>query len=301
MAQQDIKGLSFQKLVFTLQDFWSGQGCVWLPSWDMEMGAGTFHPGTVFRTIGPDPWKAMFVQPSRRPADGRYGQNPNRLYRHHQFQVLLKPAPENIQEIYLKSLEAIGLDPRDHDIRFVEDDWESPTMGASGLGWEVWCDGMEITQFTYFQMMGSLPCDPVTAELTIGLERLCMFLQGVDNVYELRWEGDRSDSLLYDNLCRGMEAECSAFAFEHSDADTLRHDMEEAARTCEDLARKNLVWPAYEHAIKASHLFNMLDARGAVNGASRVDSIARIRQLVRLCCETFLTPTSDQDTSLPHA
>lgn len=281
--------LTFQDLVFKLQEFWTEQGCVWLPSYDTEMGAGTFHPGTVFGVIGPQPWRTAFVQPSRRPADGRYGQNPNRMQRHHQFQVLLKPAPENIQDLYLKSLEAIGLDLQEHDVRFVEDDWESPTMGASGLGWEVWCDGMEITQFTYFQNMGSLVCDPVTVELTLGLERLCMFLQGVDNVYDLRWnQGSAFHSLRYGDLYHRMEAECSAYYFEHTDPSLLWRYLDEATQACQDLAACGLAWPAYEQGIHASHLFNMLDARGVLSVTERAQCIARVRQLIRLCCETYL-------------
>lgn len=279
----------FQTIILRLQEFWSKQGCVILQPYDAEVGAGTFHPATTLKALGPKPWRAAYVQPSRRPADGRYGENPNRLYRHHQYQVILKPSPDNVQDLYLESLKFIGLDPLEHDIRFVEDDWESPTLGASGLGWEVWGDGQEITQFTYFQQVGGFPCEPVSAELTYGLERLVQVLQGIENVYELDWNGAEGEArMTYGDVALQMEKEFSAFSFEHVDVPmTFRH-FEDAEAMCRELLEKKLVLPAYEYCLKASHFFNLLDARGVLSVIERANTIARVRTLARKCCELWM-------------
>lgn len=279
----------FQTIILRLQEFWSKQGCVILQPYDAEVGAGTFHPATTLKALGPKPWRAAYVQPSRRPADGRYGENPNRLYRHHQYQVILKPSPDNVQDLYLESLKFIGLDPLEHDIRFVEDDWESPTLGASGLGWEVWGDGQEITQFTYFQQVGGFPCEPVSAELTYGLERLVQVLQGIENVYELDWNGAEGEArMTYGDVALQMEKEFSAFSFEHVDVPmTFRH-FEDAETMCRELLEKKLVLPAYEYCLKASHFFNLLDARGVLSVIERANTIARVRTLARKCCELWM-------------
>ena len=261
-----IKPLSFQGLILKLHDYWSRQGCAILQPYDVEIGAGTLSPMTVLRTLGPRPWKAAYVQPSRRPADGRYGENPNRLRQHHQYQVILKPNPENLQELYLGCLEAIGIDPKVHDIRFVEDDWENPTVGAWGLGWEVWCDGMEITQYTYFQQVGGLDVFPVAGELTIGLERLSLYLQDVDNVYDLQF----NDEFTYGDIYLANEQQFSSFELEVADVDTAKRQFEDMEREVPRiLAMKgrqgqSLALPAYDHVLKASHLFNIMDARGAI-------------------------------------
>lgn len=289
------QGLSFQDLIKTLQNFWEEQGCMALMPYDMPMGAGTFHPATVLRALGPDPHKAVFVQPSRRPADSRYGESPNRLGRHHQLQVLLKPAPENIQALYLESLTKIGLNQKKHDIRFFEDNWQSPTMGASGLGWEVQCDGQEITQFTYFQVMGGLTCDPVTVELAIGLERLCMFLQEVDNVYDMRWESSSHDPVRYGDVYRRMEYECSSYYLEHTDTSSLYEQLQKSTEEAHHLSQKGWVWPAYEFSVQASHLFNILDARGFFDHEGRERWIRHIRHAFKACCEAL----SQQDAR-PH-
>jgi glycyl-tRNA synthetase alpha chain len=276
---------SFQDLILTLQQFWAGKGCLILQPYDNEMGAGTFHPATTLRALGPHPWKAAYVQPSRRPKDGRYGENPNRLQHYYQYQVILKPAPENVQELYLESLKAIGLDPKLHDIRFVEDDWESPTLGAWGLGWEVWCDGMEVTQFTYFQQVGGIDCDPVSAELTYGLERLAMYVQGVENVYDLRF----NDQFRYGEVFLQNEKEFSAYNFERADTEILFRHFAEAEKQCEELLTgKKLALPAYDQCIKASHAFNLLDARGVISVTERAAYIARVRALAKGCCEAWL-------------
>jgi glycyl-tRNA synthetase alpha chain len=279
----------FQTVILRLQEFWSKQGCVILQPYDAEVGAGTFHPATTLKALGPKPWRAAYVQPSRRPADGRYGENPNRLYRHHQYQVILKPSPDNVQDLYLESLRFIGLDPLEHDIRFVEDDWESPTLGASGLGWEVWGDGQEITQFTYFQQVGGFPCVPVSAELTYGLERLVQVLQGIENVYELDWNGAEGEArMTYGDVALQMEKEFSAFSFEYVDVPmTFRH-FEDAETMCRELLEKKLVLPAYEYCLKASHFFNLLDARGVLSVIERANTIARVRTLARKCCELWM-------------
>ena len=280
------KPLSFQKLILTLHDYWSAQGCVILQPYDVEMGAGTFHPATTLRALGPNPWKAAYVQPSRRPTDGRYGENPNRLQHYYQYQVILKPSPPDLQELYLGSLAAIGVDFTLHDIRFVEDDWESPTLGAWGLGWEVWCDGMEVTQFTYFQQVGGYDCQPVSGELTYGLERLAMYVQGVDNVFELSFNGQTR----YGDIFLQAEREYSAFNFEAADTERLFRHFADAEAECLALLERTppLVLPAYDQCLKASHLFNLLDARGAISVTERQAYIARVRVLARACCTAWL-------------
>ncbi|MFC7333175.1 glycine--tRNA ligase subunit alpha [Rhodocista pekingensis] len=279
------KPLSFQGLILTLQQFWSRQGCLILQPYDMEVGAGTFHPATTLRALGPDPWNAAYVQPSRRPKDGRYGENPNRLQHYYQFQVMMKPSPADIQELYLESLRTIGIDPDLHDIRFVEDDWESPTLGAWGLGWEVWCDGMEVTQFTYFQQVGGIECDPVAAELTYGLERLCMYLQGVENVYDLAFN---DHGVKYGDVFKRAEIEYSAHNFEYADTAMLFRHFQDAETECRALLEKGLALPAYDQCIKASHRFNLLDARGVISVVERQSYILRVRDMARRCCEAWL-------------
>ncbi|MCH7486880.1 MAG: glycine--tRNA ligase subunit alpha [Proteobacteria bacterium] len=278
---------SFQSLILALQSYWADRGCVLLQPYDMEMGAGTFHPATILRALGPEPWKAAYVQPSRRPADGRYGDNPNRLQHYYQFQVLLKPSPPDAQAIYIESLEHLGIDTGLHDIRFVEDDWESPTLGAAGLGWEVWLDGMEITQFTYFQQVGGIDCDPVTVELTYGLERLAMYIQGVENVFDLDWNGA---GVTYGDVFLRAEKEFSAYNFEFADTEMLARHFDDAETECQALLALDepLALPAYEQCIKASHLFNMLDARGVISATERPATIARVRALAKGCCEAWL-------------
>ena len=268
----------FQSLILTLHQFWADKGCVILQPYDMEVGAGTFHPATTLRALGPAPWKAAYVQPSRRPTDGRYGENPNRLQYYYQYQVLLKPSPENSQELYLDSLRALGIDPKAHDIRFVEDDWESPTLGAWGLGWEVWCDGMEVTQYTYFQQVGGFDCDPVSVELTYGLERLAMYVQGVENVYDLDFNGN---GVTYGDIFHQAEVEYSTHNFEYADVDMLRRHFEDAETECAALLKANLALPAYDQCLKASHRFNLLDARGAISVTERQAYILRVRELAK--------------------
>ena len=256
------KYLTFQEIIFSLQNFWSKQGCVILQPYDLEVGAGTFHPATTLRSLGPDPWKTAYVQPSRRPTDGRYGENPNRLQHYYQFQVLIKPSPKDIQKLYLKSLTALGIIYKNHDIRFVEDDWESPTLGASGLGWEVWCDGMEITQFTYFQQMAGYECKPVSVEITYGLERICMFIQSKDSVYDLDWNDQGTK---YKDIYLRSEKEYSAYNFEHANTDTLLQTFIGVENECNNLYEKKLCLPAYDQCLKASHIFNLLDSRGIIS------------------------------------
>jgi glycyl-tRNA synthetase alpha chain len=277
--------LSFQDLILRLQTFWAKQGCVLLQPYDMEVGAGTFHPATTLRALGPDPWKAAYVQPSRRPKDGRYGENPNRLQHYYQFQVILKPSPPDSQALYLASLKELGIDPEHHDIRFVEDDWESPTLGAWGLGWEVWCDGMEVTQFTYFQQVGGIECDPVAVELTYGLERLAMYVQGVENVYDLNFNGA---GVKYGDVFLQNEREYSAHNFEAADTAMLFRHFEDAETECKALLAAKLTLPAYDQCIKASHRFNLLDARGVISVAERQAYIGRVRALAKACCEGWL-------------
>lgn len=278
--------ISFQDIIFSLQKYWGDYGCAALQPYDMEVGAGTFSPNTFLRALGKSSWRAAYVQPSRRPADGRYGENPNRVQKHHQFQVVIKPSPDDIQEIYLRSLDAVGIDFNLHDIRFIEDDWESPTLGAAGLGWEVWCDGMEVTQFTYFQQIGGIACDPVTVELTYGLERLAMFLQSADNVYDLNWNGkEGAEKISYGDVCRQQEIEFSKYSFELADVEKLREHFADAEIECRKLAQAGLALPAYDQCIKASHLFNLMDARGSLSAAERTDRIAHVRALAKACCE----------------
>ncbi len=279
---------SFQQIILALQQFWADKGCVLLQPYDMEVGAGTFHPATLLRALGPEPWNTAYVQPSRRPKDGRYGENPNRLQHYYQFQVILKPSPDNIQELYLESLKAIGIDPLKHDIRFVEDDWESPTLGAWGLGWEVWCDGMEVTQFTYFQQVGGIECQPVSGEITYGLERLAMYIQGIENVYDLTWNNAAKNPVTYGDVFLENERQYSAYNLEHANTDTLLHHFTDAEAECMALLEKQLPLPAYDHCIKASHLFNLLDARGVIGVTERAAYIARVRTLARGCCEAYM-------------
>ena len=268
----------FQSLILTLQAFWAKHGCVILQPYDMEGGAGTFHPATTLRALGPMPWRAAYVQPSRRPTDGRYGENPNRLQHYYQFQVLLKPSPENSQELYLDSLRALGIDPMAHDIRFVEDDWERPTVGAWGLGWEVWCDVMEVTQYTYFQQVGGFDCDPVSVELTYGLERLAMYVQGVENVYDLDFNGE---GITYGDVFHQAEVEFSTHNFEYANVDVLRRHFDDAETECMTLLKAGLALPAYDQCLKASHRFNLLDARGAISVTERQAYILRVRELAK--------------------
>jgi glycyl-tRNA synthetase alpha chain len=276
---------SFQDIILRLHSFWSAQGCLILQPYDMEMGAGTFHPATTLRALGPQPWSAAYVQPSRRPSDGRYGENPNRLQHYYQYQVIMKPSPRDPQALLMDSYRALGLDPALHDIRFVEDDWESPTLGAWGLGWEVWCDGMEVTQFTYFQQVGGIACEVPSCELTYGLERLAMYIQGVENVYDLRFN---DAGVTYGDVFLRAEREYSAHNFEHADVSLLKRQFEEAELECQALVAQRLALPAYDHCIKASHRFNLLDARGAISVTERAAYIGRVRNLARACCETWL-------------
>lgn len=278
---------SFQDLIQTLQNYWSEQGCVILQPLDMEVGAGTFHPATFIRAIGPEPWRAAYVQSSRRPADGRYGENPNRLQHYFQFQVLLKPSPDNFQEQYLGSLEALGFDTLVHDIRFVEDDWESPTLGAWGMGWEVWLNGMEVTQFTYFQQVGGLECHPVSGEITYGLERLAMYLQGVDSIFDLVWSRGPQGVVTYGDIYHQNEVEQSTYNFELADTDALFHWFDVCESQCQQLVEKNLPLPAYEQVMKASHAFNLLDARHVISVTERQRFILRVRSLSRGVAECY--------------
>jgi glycyl-tRNA synthetase alpha chain len=281
--------MTFQELLMTLERFWADRGCVIQQPYDIEVGAGTFNPATLLRALGPEPWNVAYVEPSRRPTDGRYGENPNRLQHYYQYQVILKPSPKNIQELYLDSLKAIGLDPLDHDIRFVEDDWESPTLGAWGLGWEVWLDGMEITQFTYFQQAGGIDLFPVSVELTYGPERISMYLQGVESVYDLEW----TTGVKYGDIHHRGEVEHSIYNFEQADVDMLFRlfDMYEAES--QRIINQGLVLPAYDYCLKCSHTFNLLNARGAISVAERASLIGRVRNLARLCAETFLKQRED--------
>ena len=281
----DTKPLSFQQIILKLHNYWSDRGCVILQPYDMEMGAGTFHPATTLRALGPDPWNAAFVQACRRPTDGRYGENPNRLQHYYQYQVVLKPSPPDIQQLYLDSLVAIGIDPMLHDIRFVEDDWESPTLGAWGLGWEVWCDGMEVTQFTYFQQMGGFDCKPVAGELTYGLERLAMYIQNVDSVYDLDFNGN---GVSYGDIFLDNEKQMSAWNFEVANTETLFDLFNKAVGECENCLEAKLPIPAYEQAIKASHVFNLLQARGVISVQERASYMGRVRDLAKGSCEAHM-------------
>ena len=285
-TKKKLKSLSFQEIIMNLQKFWGKYGCVILQPYDLEVGAGTFHPATTLRSLGPKPWKAAYVQPSRRPTDGRYGKNPNRLQHYYQYQVIIKPSPDNIKQTYLKSLSTIGIDVKNHDIRFVEDDWESPTLGAAGLGWEVWCDGMEITQFTYFQQMTGLECKPVPVEMTYGLERLCMFVQGKKNVFDLDWN---NEGVKYKDVFFQAEKEFSAYNFEFANTETLLKNFESTEIECKSLLDKKLSLPAYDQCLKASHIFNLLDARGVIGVAERTGYINRIRELAKGCGALWLS------------
>lgn len=278
------KKLSVQEIILTLQNYWSNQGCLLLQAYDTEKGAGTMSPYTFLRAIGPEPWNAAYVEPSRRPADGRYGENPNRLFQHHQFQVVMKPSPENIQELYLGSLEALGINPLEHDIRFVEDNWENPSLGCAGLGWEVWLDGMEVTQFTYFQQVGGLECHPVTSEITYGLERLASYIQEVESVYNLVWTGD----VKYGDIFTQPEYEHSKYAFEESNAELLMQLFTDFEKEATVLMEKGLVHPAYDYVLKCSHAFNLMDARGIISATDRAGFLGRIRKMARTIAKTFV-------------
>ncbi|MAU40486.1 MAG: glycine--tRNA ligase subunit alpha [Kordiimonas sp.] len=290
-SQEKADVLSFQELILTLQAYWARHGCVLLQPYDVEMGAGTFHPATTLRALGSQPWNVAYVQPSRRPTDGRYGENPNRLQHYYQFQVILKPSPDNIQQLYLDSLAELGISASEHDIRFVEDDWESPTLGAWGLGWEVWCDGMEVSQFTYFQQVGGFDCHPVAGELTYGLERLAMYIQGVDNVYDLDWNGR---GVRYGDVYLQNEQEFSAYNFELANTDMLFRHFADAEAECNAILTqgeedgKYYPLPAYDQCIKASHCFNLLDARGVISVTERQAYIGRVRDLAKRCCAAYL-------------
>ncbi len=276
--------VTFQELIFALDKFWARQGCIIQQPYDLEVGAGTFNPATFLRALGPEPWNVAYVEPSRRPTDGRYGENPNRLQHYYQYQVIMKPSPMNIQDLYLDSLKSFGIDPLDHDIRFVKDDWESPTVGAWGLGWEVWLDGMEITQFTYFQQVGGVDLDPICAEITYGIERIAMYLQGIDNVFDLEW----AHGIKYGDVHHQGEVEWSYYNFQEADIDMLRKlfDMYETEGI--RMSERGLVLPLYDHCLKCSHTFNLLDARGAISVAERTNYIGRVRNLARLAAEGYL-------------
>jgi glycyl-tRNA synthetase alpha chain len=276
---------SLQSLIMALHEYWSSQSCVILQPYDLEVGAGTFHPATVLRALGKKPWRTAYVQPSRRPTDGRYGENPNRLQHFYQYQVMLKPSPKDSQDLYLESLKPLGIDPLQHDIRFVEDDWESPTLAAAGLGWEVWCDGMEVSQFTYFQQIGGIDCEPISVEFTYGLERLAMYIQGVENVYDLDFDGAGTS---YGEIFLEAERQFSAYNFEHANTAILTRHFADAEEECAAVLNANLPLPAYDQCLKASHLFNLLDARGVISATERQAYIGRVRALAKACCEAWL-------------
>lgn len=276
--------MTFQDIILTLQNFWARQNCIIQQPYDVEKGAGTMNPATFLRSLGPEPWNVAYVEPSRRPADGRYGDNPNRLFQHHQYQVIMKPSPANIQELYLESLAELGIDPQKHDIRFVEDNWESPTLGAWGLGWEVWLDGMEITQFTYFQQVGSIDVKPVSVEITYGLERLAMYIQGVENVFDLEWV----NGITYGDVFHRNEVEQSTYNFEIADTDMLFHLFDTYEKEAVRVAGMGYVLPAYDYVLKCSHTFNLLDARGAISVSERTAYIGRVRNLARVCAQGYL-------------
>lgn len=288
------KPLTFQEIILTLQNYWADQDCLLMQAYDTEKGAGTMSPYTFLRSLGPEPWNAAYVEPSRRPADGRYGENPNRLYQHHQFQVVMKPSPKNIQELYLESLVALGINPLEHDIRFVEDNWENPSLGCAGLGWEVWLDGMEVTQFTYFQQVGGMEVDSVTAELTYGLERLASYIQDVESVYDIEW----SDGVKYGEIFQQPEYEHSVYTFEESDLDLLFTLLDAYEKEATDLIAKGLVHPGYDYVLKMSHVFNLIDARGAVSATDRPDYLRRIRSMARNVAKGFLNERAKLDFPL---
>jgi len=285
-SKKKPKFQTFQDTILNLQKYWSKNGCVLLQPYDIEVGAGTFHPATTLRSLGPKHWKAAYVQPSRRPTDGRYGNNPNRLQHYYQFQVIIKPSPKNIKKLYLNSLNSIGINFKDHDIRFVEDDWESPTLGAAGLGWEVWCDGMEISQFTYFQQMAGFDCKPISVELTYGLERICMFTQQKKNVYDLLWN---NEGIKYRDVFHQAEKEFSAYNFEYANTDNLFKIFDMLEQEAKSLNEKNISLPAYDQCLKASHVFNILDARGVISVAQRAEYIARIRDITKSIAEIWIS------------
>ncbi len=287
MFENQFDVSSFQGLIFALQKYWSDNACVIMQPYDMEVGAGTFHPATFLKAIGPEPWNTAYVQPSRRPTDGRYGDNPMRLQHYYQFQVILKPSPIDIQELYLSSLKMLGIDPLNHDIRFVEDNWESPTLGAWGLGWEVWLNGMEVSQFTYFQQVGGLECSPVSGELTYGLERIAMYIQNVNSVFDLVWAKNDDVTISYGDIYHQNEVEMSAYNFEHADIDALFSSFDEYEKTCNKLIDQELPIPAYEMVLKASHVFNLLDARHAFSVTERQRFILRVRSLARSVAESY--------------
>jgi glycyl-tRNA synthetase alpha chain len=288
--------LTFQQLIESLNHYWAGQGCLLLQPYDLEVGAGTFHPATFLRVLGPEPWKAAYVEPSRRPTDGRYGENPNRLQHYYQYQVILKPSPLEVQDIYLKSLEGFGIHPLEHDLRFVEDDWESPTLGAWGLGWEVWLDGMEITQFTYFQQCGGIDLAPVSVELTYGLERIAMYLQNVDNVYDLHW----NERIRYGEIHHQTEFEFSTYNFDQARVDQLKQHFSDYEGECRRLVEIKLPRPGYDFCLKCSHVFNILDARGAISVTERTGYIARIRELARLVAQEYVSQRESLGYPLLH-
>lgn len=279
--------MTFQEIILTLQKFWNEKGCIIGNPYDIETGAGTFNPNTFLMSLGPEPWNIAYVEPSRRPKDGRYGENPNRVYQHHQFQVIMKPSPDNIQEMYLESLRLLGIDPQKHDIRFVEDDWESPTLGAWGLGWEVWLDGMEITQFTYFQQVGGLPCDPVAVEITYGTERLAMYLQGVDSVFDIVWNENKHGITTYADVHKEGEYQFSKYNFEVANTTKLFRDFEEAFNECKSCLEAQLPLPAYDQCMIASHAFNTLDARKAISVTERQNYILKVRELAQACAVMY--------------
>ena len=287
---------SLQSIILKLHHYWSDQGCAILQPYDMEVGAGTFHWATTLRVLGKSPWKAAYVQPSRRPTDGRYGENPNRLQHYYQYQVVLKPSPKDSQDLYLGSLKAIGIDVNNHDIRFVEDDWESPTLGAWGLGWEIWCDGMEVSQFTYFQQVGGFDCNPVTTELTYGLERLAMYVQGVENVYDLKFSKDMS----YGDIYLRSEIEYSKHNFELANVEMILRHFEDSEKECMDLIANGVALPAYDHCLKASHLFNLLDARGVISVTERQGYILRVRSMAKACAGAYLKSIGEHPDQLKN-
>ena len=286
--------MTFQDIILTLQNFWAGQNCILSQPYDVEKGAGTMNPSTFLRALGPEPWNVAYVEPSRRPADGRYGENPNRLFQHHQFQVIMKPSPDNIQELYLESLKKLGIKPEEHDIRFVEDNWESPTLGAWGLGWEVWLDGMEVTQFTYFQQVGGLPCDPVAVEITYGTERLAMYLQGVDSVFDIVWNENKHGITTYADVHKEGEYQFSKYNFEVANTTKLFRDFEEAFNECKSCLEAQLPLPAYDQCMIASHAFNTLDARKAISVTERQNYILKVRELAQACAVMYKEQESER-------
>ena len=296
MSSREKTKIDFQSIILNLQSYWANQGCVILQPYDKEVGAGTFHPATTLRSLGPEQkWNVAYVQPSRRPTDGRYGLNPNRVQHYYQFQTILKPSPENSQDLFLGSLEAIGLNINEHDIRFVEDDWESPTLGAWGLGWEVWCDGMEISQFTYFQQVGGIECSPIPLELTYGLERLAMFIQNIENIFDIEWASNNNNTVYYKDIFLRNEKEFSEYNFDRADINSLYTQFEIAQNECKNLLNNDtpLPLPAYDECLKSSHIFNLLDARGAISVSERQGFILKIRDLARGCCKAYMKSFED--------